>query len=188
MAGKIDKYAGIFREADATGTNTGDETQSSIITKIGYTPLAPNGSGANLTNLNLKNLIATNSTHFGCNNTSNQSLSAGVYKKLLFPNKWSDGLNEWDTSTSKFTPSFSQTILLVPDIFLSSSSSSTLLNIRQDGNDFVTFALPSGQAILTSFPYYFPSGHYYEFYLQSNVANTVNMYSAFFFYTFFGGN
>lgn len=35
--------------SNTTGINTGDETQSSIIQKIGFTPLAPSGSGAGLT-------------------------------------------------------------------------------------------------------------------------------------------
>lgn len=45
-------YSSFYAPASAnTGTNTGDETQATIISKLTFTPLAPTGDGASLSNV-----------------------------------------------------------------------------------------------------------------------------------------
>lgn len=181
LSNKVDKADGsrLITSAESTllgntsGTNTGDETKERIIDKLGYTPLAPNGSGANLTNLcnkiNHLNLASNIKAYTG----SALALSAGVYTKMPFTSKAYDSLSEFNASTSKLTPTFSQTALL--QFALGFTTSSTLaVCVYKDGSATDVFGL-SGSQFTSSLIYSFQTGYYYEFYIYSATANS--MYS-----------
>lgn len=164
-----------------SGTNTGDETQSSIINKIGYTPLAMNGSGANLTGLKHRNLVDTGSSSINISKTTATTLNAGVATKILFDTKYSDALNEYSTSTNRLSPSYLQSSWHILGFTVTNVGNLTF-SIYKDGSLFLNKYF-YGNSLIGTYECFMENGHYYEFYVTSNVANTLNAYGQFVMFT-----
>lgn len=98
---------GFLRKRDCEGTNTGDETQSSIISKLGYTPLAPNGSGANLTSISPENINYSGFTNIKLSQLPDTTVSIGqnVNYQFVWGSSYvaTDTQSEYSTSTGVIT-------------------------------------------------------------------------------------
>ena len=162
--------------SNTSGVNTGDETASGIKTKLetltGTNRLSPTAI-KNLTGKNFK----MNDVSTGINVSMANSLSLIAGNTTLIPLglKNSDNLGEFNISTYRFSPSFTQECWV--DVVLSMTNAGVhYLSIYKDGSLYINYYFEKTLSMTHSL--YFPSGSYYDFRVTSNITNTLNAYPA----------
>lgn len=162
---------------NTSGINTGDETQTSIINKLGYTPLALNGDGSSLTGL-LSGQISHNTSYASFSSSTNQNVNAGVTTKYIyFDSVAADQLSEFSIANQKLTIAQNGLYMIFTKSYSASAGNLNIYVYRNGSNLSSTYqsTLANGGRINSFIIYPLSQGDVIEFYVNSSVTNAIGL-------------
>lgn len=130
-------------------------------------------------NLYLNNLYRGTATQTGAFNTTSQSISTSYTNLTSMTTAFNRDTLEYNLSTCRFTPTFSQTIEIDVALNFSTNANLVLIFYRNGNmNDGIIWNF-YGKGISGSLPFAVTSGGYYQLAVSSSVTNTLYAYSNF---------